>query len=266
MTGAIDIGYVDLLVATLLVVVAGLVSLGLRLGLGRRLALASVRTVVQLLLVGYVLQTVFDLGHVAAVLGMALVMITAAARAAVRRPSRTFGGAFVRAFATLLLSGLAVTVTVTAVIIGTDPWYAPRYFIPLLGMILGNGLTGVALGLDTLLAGLAERRHLVEADLALGATAWQAARPQAQEAVRRGMIPIINTMMVVGIVSLPGMMTGQILAGADPAEAVKYQIVVMFMVAAATSLGTIGVVMLAVRRLFTAHHQLDIDAVRGQDA
>jgi putative ABC transport system permease protein len=264
MSTAVAIGYLDLAVAALLVLLAGLVSLGLRLGLGRRLALASVRTVVQLLLVGYVLKLVFGVGSWYAVLGMAAVMILAASRAAVRRPSRTFGGAFGQAFVTLLLTGVTVTFTVTALIVKVDPWYQARYFIPLLGMVLGNGLTGVSLGLDTLLAGLVERRHLVEADLALGATSWEAARPQVQEAVRRGMIPIINSMMVVGLVSLPGMMTGQILAGADPLEAVKYQIVVMFMVAAATALGTIGVVLLAVRRLFNARHQLRVDAVREQ--
>ena len=266
MSTAIVISYLDVAVAALLVLVAGLVSMGLRLGLERRLALASVRTVVQLLLVGYVLKVVFGAGHWYAVLGMSAVMIVAAARAAVRRPSRTFAGAFGQAFVTLLVTGLAVTFTVTAVIVRVEPWYQARYFIPLLGMILGNGLTGVSLGLDTLLTGLVDRRHQVEADLALGATAWEAARPQVQDAVRRGMIPIINAMMVVGLVSLPGMMTGQILAGADPLEAVKYQIVVMFMVAAATSLGTIGVVLLAFRRLFNDRHQLCLEGVREQDS
>jgi len=243
-------------VASVLVLVAGLVSVAMGLGLGRRLLLATVRTVVQLLLVGYVLTFVFDLGSSLAVLAMGAVMITAAARAAVRRPSRTYRGAFGHAFATLLVTGLVITIIVTAVIVGVSPWYEARYFVPLLGMILGNSLTGIALGLDTLLSQLVDRRQQVELELSLGATAWEAALPHVREAVRRGLIPIINSMMVVGLVSLPGMMTGQILAGADPLEAVKYQIVVMFMVAAATSLGCIGVVLLAKRRLFTERHQL----------
>ncbi len=264
MTETIAISFRDLALAALLVLAAGLVSLGLRLGLGRQLALASVRTVVQLLLVGYVLTFVFGQGGWLVVLAMGAVMVTAAARAAIRRPTRTYRGAAWQAFATLLLTGLAVTLTVTAVIIDVQPWYEARYFIPLLGMVLGNCLTGVSLGLDSLLNGLVERRHLVEADLAMGATAWEAARPEAQTAVRRGMIPIINSMMVVGLVSLPGMMTGQILAGADPLQAVKYQIVVMFMIAAASSLGCIGVVMLALRRVFTRRHQLALDRIRAQ--
>ena len=264
MTATIAIGPLDLAVAALLVLAAGLVSLALRLGLGRQLALASVRTVVQLMLVGYVLTFVFGQPGWYAVLAMGAVMVTAAARAAVRRPTRTYRGAGGQAFATLLVTGLAVTLTVTAVIIDVRPWYEPRYFIPLLGMVLGNCLTGVSLGLDSLLSGLVERRHLVEAELAMGASAWEAARPEAQTAVRRGMIPVINSMMVVGLVSLPGMMTGQILAGADPLQAVKYQIVVMFMIAAASSLGCIGIVLLALRRLFTRKHQLSLDRIHQQ--
>ena len=265
MTPTIALGVGDLAIAAALVLVAGLVSMGLGLGLGRRLALASLRMVVQLLLVGYVLVFVFDVGTPAAVLGMGTVMMVAAAVAAVRRPSRTYRGAALHAFVTLLVSGLTITVTVTAVVIGIDPWYQPRYFVPLLGMVLGNSLTGISLGLDTLLDRVSEQRGRVELELGLGATAWEAARPHVREAVRRGMIPIINSMMVVGLVSIPGMMTGQILAGADPLVAVKYQIVIMFMVAAATSLGCVGVVLLALRRLFTPRHQLDLSPLRRQD-
>ena len=93
-------------------------------------------------------------------------------------------------------------------------------------------------------------RDQVEAHLALGATRWEAARPLVQQAVRTGLIPTINAMMVVGIVSLPGMMTGQILAGADPVQAVKYQIVIMFLLASAAALGTVSVVLLSYSAAF----------------
>ena len=128
--------------------------------------------------------------------------------------------------------------------------------MPLLRMILGNGLTGLSLSLDHLLETLSEGRAKIETDLAHGASAWEAARDPIRAAVRRGLIPIINAMSVVGIVSLPGMMTGQILAGADPIDAVKYQIVVMFMIAGATSLGTMAMTWLVFRRLFNEKHQL----------
>jgi putative ABC transport system permease protein len=260
--GAIPLSAVDLAIAAALVIVAGVVSVLLRLRLERRLTLAAVRTVVQLLMIGYVLKWVFDIDNVPAILAVVLLMILAAGHAAVHRSSHTFPGVLLRAVGTLAVSGLITTVIVTGVIVGADPWYEPQYLIPLLGMVLGNGLTGISLTLDTLLDRLVEQRDEVEMHLALGATRWEAASDALAEAVRRGMIPIINAMMVVGIVSLPGMMTGQILAGADPLEAVKYQIVVMFMIAGGTSTGCIIIVLLAYRRLFTSHHQLDSKAIR----
>ena len=262
-SGAIELSYVDLAIATGLVLVAGGVSIVLRLGLGRRLAIAATRTVVQLLLIGYVLNFVFGPGGAPALIGLAAVMITAAAHAAVSyRASRTYSGVTLQALVTLAVVGLASTLTVTTLVIGVDPWYQPRYLIPLLGMVLGNGLTGISLCLDSLLESLSERQGEVEMELAHGATRWEAARRPLREAVRRGLIPIINTMTVVGLVSLPGMMTGQILAGADPLGAVKYQIVIMFLIAGATSLGSIGVALLAYRRLFNDRHQLRHELIR----
>jgi putative ABC transport system permease protein len=128
-------------------------------------------------------------------------------------------------------------------------------------MVLGNALTGISLSLDQLLASLDDRRDRVEMALSLGATAWEAARDPMREAVRQGMIPIINAMTVAGIVSLPGMMTGQILEGADPLNAVAYQIVVMFMIAGATALGGMLTAMAVFRRLFNERHQLRAEKI-----
>jgi putative ABC transport system permease protein len=250
----------DLFIAACLVLVAGGVSVALRLDLERRLAVAAVRTVIQLLLIGYVLTWIFGVGPLWLV-PLVGVMTLVAGHAAVQRSSRVFPGATWRAFVTLVACGLLTTYTVTAVIIGVEPWYRPQYMIPLLGMVLGNGLTGISLCLDQLLETLAVRRVEIEMELALGATRWEAARDPVGQAVRKGMIPIINAMMVVGIVSLPGMMTGQILAGSDPLDAVKYQIVVMFMIAAATALGCISMSLLVYKRLFNARHQLDAELI-----
>ena len=260
--GAIPLDALDLAIASSLVVLAGLISVVLRLRLERRLAVAATRTVVQLLLVGYVLLAVFEIESLPLVLGVALLMVIAASRAAVARPSRTFQGVTWRAFLTLVASALLTTVTVTAAVVGPEPWYKPQYLVPLLGMALGNGLTGISLCLDHVLQELDEGRARVELELSLGATAWEASRRPLAEAVRRGMIPIINSMTVAGIVSLPGMMTGQILAGADPVDAVKYQVVVMFLISAATSLGCIVLALLVFRRLFNDRHQLRSELIR----
>ena len=246
----------DLMMASVLVVAAGLVSLGLGLGLERRLAIASVRTVVQLLLIGYVLRYIFQAESGWPIAAMLCVMFLAASHASVQRVSRSFRGDLTLTFFTLVVVGLATTYCVTGMVISVEPWYRPQYLIPLLGMVLGNSLTGISLCLDSLLESLSEGREVVEMELAHGATRWEAAQAPIRRAVQKSMIPTLNAMTVVGIVSLPGMMTGQILAGADPLEAVKYQIVVMFMLAAATSVGSVGVAVFSCRVLFNERHQL----------
>jgi putative ABC transport system permease protein len=260
-SGAITLEPTDLAIASALVLAAGTVSVALRLDLEKKLAVAAARTVVQLLAIGYVLSWLFALTGWLPVVVMAGVMIFAAGRAAVSRSKRTFPGVYTMAYVTLLFTGVATTLTVTGAVIGVAPWYRPQYVVPLLGMVLGNCLTGISLCLDSLLAALTEQRALVETDLALGATKWEAARDALREGTRRGMIPILNSMMVVGIVALPGMMTGQILEGADPLEAVKYQIVVMFMIAAGTALGCMLMALLCFRRLFNERHQLRVEDV-----
>ena len=259
--GAIDLGTLDLVIGAALVLIAGGVSVLLKLGLEKRLAIAAVRVIVQLLAVGYVLKWVFELSNIWLILAMVLLMCIAAARAGSRRPQRALPGAFYQMFGTLVISGVITTLIVVAVIIRVDPWWKPQYLIPLLGMVLGNSMNGVSLAMDGLLERLAERRDEIEMQLGLGATRWEAAQEALGAAVKRAMIPVINSMTVVGIVLLPGMMSGQILAGADPFEAVKYQIVVMFMIGATTSLSCIIFVMWTYFRLFTQHHQLDVSMI-----
>lgn len=253
-----------LALAALLVLLAGGLSLLLKLDLERRLFYATGRMVVQLTLMGYVLHWVFALdagGWVALIL---IVMLLVAAWNAIKRPSRTFRGAYPATLLTMLGSGLAVSLYTTSGVIGTATWYEPRYIIPLTGMALGNSLTGISLGLDHLLETFARRRDEVEADLAFGATTWEAARGPVAEAVRRGMIPTINAMMVMGLVFLPGMMTGQVLGGEPPLEAVKYQAVVMCMISGSVALGTTILCLLAVRLLFNDRHQLRAERIHDQ--
>ncbi|MDD9945654.1 MAG: iron export ABC transporter permease subunit FetB [Myxococcales bacterium] len=246
----------DLATAATLLIVVGLVSVALQLGLGKRLLLAAVRTVVQLTLVGMVLEWVFARERWWLVSALFASMLLNAGLSAVQRTERRFRGIWLTGILSVSVSGIVATFVVTEAVIGVDPWYAPRYTIPLLGMVLGNALTGISLCLDRAMSDLKGRRGEVEGMLVLGATIWEATRPVVAGAVRAGMIPILNSMSVVGIVSLPGMMTGQILAGARPIDAVKYQIVVMFMIAGATAIGTVLAGVLAFHHLTTAKHQL----------
>ena len=257
----VDLTFLDVGLAALLILVNGIISIVLGLKLGRSLLLASVRTIAQLLLIGLVLESVFSLQQWHAVLAMLLVMTAIAGISAVGRTERRYRGAYVDSVVAIACSSWIVAAYAMLVIMrDVEPWYQPQYAIPFTGVILGNSLNGISLGMNRLSEELVARRDQVEAMLTLGASRWEAARPSIRQAVHTGMIPIINAMMVVGIVSLPGMMTGQLLSGAPPLQAVRYQIVIMFLIAAATALGTVGVVLLGYRRLFSADHQL-LDAL-----
>ncbi|MAF66037.1 MAG: iron export ABC transporter permease subunit FetB [Planctomycetes bacterium] len=262
MNGPIELGWGQLAIAASLVCVNGLVSLWLHLGLGRRLLIASLRTCVQLILLGYVLVAVFEWRSALGVGAIAAGMVLLAARESVRRAGRSYAGIGRDSLLSLALVGGATTVMATAVIVGVEPWWEPRYLIPFLGMVLGNGLTGISLGLERCLRELDEGRVRVEFLLAQGATRWEASRDVAADAVRGGMVPILNSMTVVGLVTIPGMMTGQLLGGISPLTAARYQILIMFLIASATAAGVTAVVLLSLRALFDEEHRLRIERVR----
>ncbi len=260
--GVIALGPFHLLLATALVVVAGVISVLLKLGLEKRLAVAAIRTVVQLGLVGVILERVFALDNPGLVLLLVLVMTVFAAREAVARTGRGYRGIGIDAWLTMAGSCLLVGTVVTQVVVGVQPWYDPQYVIPLFGMILGNSLNGMALCLDRFIDHLASRSSELELYIAYGATRRETLAVPLRTAVRTGMIPIINAMSVVGIVALPGMMTGQILAGSPPMQAVAYQIIVMFMIAAATSFGAMAAAIAAGYRLVTPDGTLRLERLR----
>jgi len=256
MNGYVELSYFQVSLAALLIVAGGVISVVLKLRMERLLLLASVRTVVQLLLVGLVLEWVFRLDRWYAVMAVACLMTLVAGLTAAGRNERRYDGIWFNTVFSVWASAWFVTAfALFGVLQGVEKWYEPQYAIPLLGIVLGNTLNGISVGLNTFIEALITRREQVESLLALGATRWEAARTPVQHAVRTGMTPIINAMMVAGIVSLPGTMTGQLLAGVAPIEAVKYQIVIMFLVASATALGTVSVILLSFLRIFDADHR-----------
>jgi putative ABC transport system permease protein len=255
MSGYQNLSVLDLCLAASLIVVNGALSVALDLGLGRKLLIAAVRTVVQLLLIGYVLGWVFAFNRWYVVLPLMALMTLIAGLAASDRGRRTYAGQRVDSIVSIWLSAWLIGAFGLFAVIRIHPWYEPQYAIPILGMILGNTLTGVSLGIERMTEELTSGRAAVEMSLALGATRWEAALGPARQAVRAGMIPTLNQMAVVGLVSLPGMMTGQVLAGQSPLQAVRYQIVIMFLIAAASALGVVGAVVLTYRRLFSPDHR-----------
>lgn len=249
--GVIQIGWVQLGLATLFVVLVGAISIRLSLGITRELAWATLRTYLQLFALGFVLRWVFGVDSPWLVVGLILVMVIFAARILVKRSPDAPPGIFASSFLAMALTGFIVTFAVTGVIVQVQPWYLPQYVIPLAGMVIGNSMTGIALALERVFADMDSREGELLALTALGATPWEAAHGSVRLALRAGLIPTINSMAAAGLVFIPGMMAGQILAGADPVTATGYQIVVMLMVSAATAIGSVVALLLTYRRRFS---------------
>jgi putative ABC transport system permease protein len=254
----------DLAIAATLVLLLALLSLRMHPDLGRQLVFAALRTAIQLSLIGLVLKVLFENVSLLWVTLMASVMLLIAGREVMVRQERRFRGWWGYAVGTfsMFVSSFVVTIFALTVILGDDPWYTPQYAIPLLGMLLGNTMNGISIAMDRLTQTAWEQARTIEARLMLGERADEAIADIRRQAIRSGMIPIINAMAAAGVISLPGMMTGQILAGAPPLDAVKYQILIMFLIAAGTGFGTLAAIAVGSRHLFDARQRLCLDRLR----
>ena len=263
MTGYIPISTLDLVLASGLLVAAAVASLLLQLGLTKQILWATLRMTAQLVLIGFVLKMLFAITSPWLTGLVMLAMGLLAGHEIRQRQSNRLTGwwSYGLGASTMLLAGMLIILLTLTVFVQPQPWHDPRYAIPLFGMVLGNTMTGVSLGLDTLTTAMKRDVRAIEARLLLGGNRWDACRPIARKAMRSGMMPIINAMMATGVIALPGMMTGQILAGVDPEEAVRYQLLIMFVIAGSTSLGVILAVIGGTWRLTDERHRLRLDRV-----
>ncbi len=254
----VEITNIQLLLCLIFMLFTGLSSLFLALGLAKDIIIGTIRTFIQLFLMGFVLKYIFRLDNVYLVLLIFLGMIIFAAITIKGRVKEKRVSYIIPTSISMIIGYMVVTIIVTAVIIQVEPWYNPQYFIPIGGMVIGNSMSAIAISLDRMFSEIRKRKEEVELYLCLVATYQEATADILKNAIRAGMIPTINAMMAVGIVFIPGMMTGQILAGVDPVLAIKYQIVVMLMISGATAAGSIIVTYLVRRLCFTTAHQIKI--------
>ncbi len=251
----IDLSLLDLaLVYGLIMLAAALVRL--RGGEVRSLTIAALRMGLQLFAVGYVLHLVFAIKSPGLILLILLLMggmavQTVASRVQERMPH------FYRVVGSAILVGCGGgTFYFCLLVIGLDPWYDPRYLIPLAGMIIGNSMTGASLAAERLSEELRSRREQIETALCLGVPARQASQEAFGNAFRAALIPSVNAMATMGIVFLPGMMTGQILSGTEPMIAVKYQIAIMCVITGSVAVTAFLILQQGYRCYFTEHEQL----------
>jgi putative ABC transport system permease protein len=245
------VSFPDVALALLLVAVALAVSRWRQVGLEADLTVATVRSFVQLLAVGYALDFVFG-GHGGLTLVVLAVMITTATFTSGARAAGVPGARAIAAASITAAAAGTLGVLLALRIIGGSA----RIVIPLGSMIISSAMNTTSLVMSRLRHDLAFNRREVEARLALGQPALQAARPWQRAALRNGMLPTVDSTKVVGLVALPGAMTGMILAGASPLAAIRLQLVVMYMLLAGNALAALVAGQLTVRRLFTRDHQL----------
>lgn len=252
----IPISNLQLVLSVILVLITGLVSAFMRLGLFRSLLWGTIRAFLQLTIIGYALTFIFTLNKLYVIIPILLLMAFVASREASRRVDKAPESPLLISFLSLTASTFIVGLIVVMLIIAPEPLYSARVMIPIFGMILGNSMNGIALALDRMYSEIHAHIDEIEELLALGASPWEAVQDYMKAAIKSGMTPTINSLMVVGLVSLPGMMTGQILAGMDPQNAVRYQFVVLIMIAAAVAIGCLLIVLLSYRKLFTEDQAL----------
>lgn len=246
----------DVAFASSLILLVLMISWQLRLRLTSTLLMAAVRTVIQLSFIGLILAWIFAREQWYEVLVILTVMTLIAASAAKNRVKRPYQGLLADTFIAVSISAVLVTVIAIGLILQVKPWYTPQFIIPILGLILGNSLIAVSLTSNQFINDMHEQHGRIEMMLSLSATPFEAVHDSIRAAIVNGMTPTLNSMLVVGIVSLPGMMTGQILAGADPTQAVRYQIVTMFLICVSSTLGCTLSALLIYRRFFNREQQL----------
>jgi putative ABC transport system permease protein len=247
----------QLLWAIGLMLAAIALSIWQKIGLEGNLAIATGRTIAQLTVVGYFLAVVFaPPPRPWLVLAMGIGMLVVSTIVARNRISQKIPRLLPLIGGSLLLS-TAMTLTYTnLLILQPEVWYDPQILIPLGGIVLGNAMNGAAIAGERLVSTLNASQLEIETHLSLGATPQQAVAVYRQEAIKAALIPTINTMMVVGLVTLPGVISGQLLSGADPLQAAAYQMLIMFMLAFATLLTTILVTEGLCRQFFNSAAQL----------
>ncbi|MEL6813546.1 MAG: iron export ABC transporter permease subunit FetB [Cyanobacteria bacterium J06598_3] len=252
----IEPSLVGMLWATGMMLIAIGLSSWQRLGLAKLLAIATLRTLVQLVGIGVLLAFIFATRNPFVILAMLLGMVTIAAVVARSRIDRNLPKLLKWVWLAVFSSGLATMTYVSLFIIRPTPWYDPQYLIPLTGIVLGNAMTAASIAGERLVSALRNNRIEIETHLSLGATPAQAVSTDRRAAIKAGLIPTINAMMVVGLVTLPGTITGQILAGGDPLVAAIYQILIMFMLALATLIASLVVTYGIMKQFFTPAMQL----------
>lgn len=253
----VDISFLQLLTAYVFILILLVLVRWRKIPREKEIMIATFRMTIQLVLVGYLLMYVFKHMNIYYTVIIIVIMEVFAIHNIFERVKTSISASLKKAIAWSMITGTLVSlIYFDFVVVHFAPWYNPRYFIPIGGMIIGNAMTGITLGVSTLLEGMKSRRHLVEAALMLGSTPYEAAKGIINHAFDSAILPTINNMVGMGIIFLPGMMTGVILSGSSPLTAIKYQIAIMLGITGSVSISVILFLYIGYRSFFNSRAQL----------
>lgn len=228
MDGIIEIGLLRLATAYIFVLILLALAHYKKVGHKGQIILATVRMTLQLIFVGYILTYIFNNPSPFIVLGILIIMEGFAIFNIYGRVQTEISIPLKKIIAFSMSTGTLISILYfLLIVVNLEPWFKPQYFIPLSGMLIGNSMTGISLGVEGLVNGIKDKREMIENALMLGARPAAASKEISNRAFYNAILPTINSMLGMGIVFLPGMMTGQILAGASPLVAIRYQIAIM---------------------------------------
>jgi putative ABC transport system permease protein len=235
-----------------LVALAAAVSFWRKADLERDIAVATIRSAIQLTAIGYVIKLIFEADTLWLVFALLAVMVFFGALTA-RGRAKKVPGAFWPLLIALAVAGASTLGLVVA--LGVFEATA-RYLVPVGGMVIGNAMTASAVALNRLGDEVADSRNRIEATLALGATAQEAAQPIVRRSLRSGMITLVDSTKTTGLIFFPGTMVGMLLAGANPTDAVRLQLILLYTLLGSVSIAALVATTLAYRNFFTPAHQL----------
>ncbi|MDH4127558.1 MAG: iron export ABC transporter permease subunit FetB [Spirochaetota bacterium] len=257
----VEISWLQLSLVSIFILVLLAISLYESLKLEKSILIGSFRTIAQLILVGYLIKAIFLNAEWYYVLPILVIMLLLASQTLIKRLKNPIRGTYIYALIAVSITSILTLIAIFTLIVNIPRWYDPQYLIPIAGMVIANGMNGATLAGERYKSELFLRLAEMEMLLSLGYNSRRASQTSRKQALIAALIPSINNMMVMGIVHLPGMMTGQILSGVMPDEAVKYQIVIVLSLTAAVSLTSWIFLNLLDKKFFTPNHQIRYDLI-----
>ena len=257
------ITWTDVFVSLIFVGIAIALIRWWKIGLEKTLLIGTFRTFIQLTAMGYILTYFFQQHHWSFMVGLVSLMIVIASYEGSRRLKKyAIPNIFWILLGSFFFTVFIVLGLILKFILSVEPWYYPYAMIPIAGMIIGNSLNSATLTVNRFVSEITHRENEIEMLLSLGAPVKSAVHDSFMESVKAALLPNINSLMMVGLVQLPGIMTGQILSGIDPLVAIRYQIMIMYMWISTATMVDILVLNLVYRQFFTPQMQLKRELLR----